>query len=342
MVSTLQIDGKYKVKDIANHSKIHENTNGSNKCYDKEKLLEVEKLTVSFVQYEAGLRQQEIKVIHDLNLTVDSGEIMVVVGASGSGKSLLAHAILDILPQNARVSGAIRYLGEELTPKRQALLRGHEIALIPQSVNYLDPLMRVGDQVRSRIRKKNSREIQRKIFERYHLRQEHERLFPFQLSGGMARRVLVSTAVVGGPKLIIADEPTPGLHPQVVEETLKHLRELADEGCGIMMITHDIDTALKIADKIAVFYAGTTIEIAPVGDFTGEGSLLRHPYTKALWRALPQNEFIPIPGFQPAPRDLPRGCVFEPRCQVKTEACSLRAPEMRGLRDGKVRCYHAT
>lgn len=312
MISILQTDRKCKAKDMNDNLKNYEDINSSNKCYDKEKLLEVEKLTVSFVQYEAGLRQREIQVIHDLNLTVASGEIMVVVGASGSGKSLLAHAILGILPSNARVSGSIRYLGEKLTPKRQALLRGREIALIPQSINHLDPLMRVGNQVRSMIHKKNARQTQRKIFERYHLAQRHERLFPFQLSGGMARRVLVATAVVGGPRLIIADEPTPGLHPAVVEETLKHLRGLADKGCGIVMITHDIETALKIADKIAVFYAGTTLEVAPVGDFIEDGSLLRHPYTKALWRALPQNEFIPIPGFQPVPSELPRGCVFEP------------------------------
>jgi peptide/nickel transport system ATP-binding protein len=314
----------------------------SKKLHSSKKLLEVENLSVSFVQYQGGIRQQELQVIRDLNIEVSSGEIVAVVGSSGSGKSLLAHGILGILPKNAHVAGSIRYLGEELTQERQELLRGREITLIPQSVNYLDPLMPVGKQVQGITPKKDALQAQRKIFERYHLTRDHERLFPFQLSGGMARRILIATAVVGDPRLIIADEPTPGLHPQVIEETLKNLRELADGGCGIMMITHDMETALKIADQIAVFYGGTTLEVAPVGDFTGDGSLLRHPYTKALWRALPQNEFLPIPGFQPTPNNLPSGCLFEPRCQVKTSECALIPPKMCERRGGKVRCYHAT
>lgn len=309
---------------------------------NKKPMLEVENLSVSFIQYEAGLRQRELNVISDLNVEVCHGEIVAVVGSSGSGKSLLAHAILGILPQNARVSGSICYLGKELTPKWQETLRGREIALIPQSVNFLDPLMRVGEQVRSTIRSGKAIDIQRNIFQRYQLTKEDEKLFPFQLSGGMARRVLVATAVVGGAKLIIADEPTPGLHPQVVEETLKHLKELAYQGCAVMLITHDIDTALKIADRIAVFYAGTTLEVAPIKDFAGDGKKLRHPYTKALWKALPQNEFIPIPGFQPAPNNLPAGCVFGPRCQNKTKECLKVRPVMHEVRLGKVRCHHAT
>lgn len=304
-------------------------------------ILEVRDLTVSFVQYTGGLRQRNLNVITSLNVAIKPGEIVAVVGSSGSGKSLLAHAILGILPRNASITGSMRYAGEELTPGYQARLRGREIALIPQSVTFLDPLMRVGAQVRTAVKDGDAGAAQRKVFTRYQLGDQVERLFPFQLSGGMARRVLVSSAVVSGARLVIADEPTPGLHPEVVRETLGHFRELADEGRGVMLITHDIQTALKIANQIAVFYAGTTVEIAPVADFAGDGESLRHPYSRALWRALPQNSFEPIPGFQPLPNALPPGCLFEPRCRLATPECGAAQPGARELRGGMVRCIHA-
>lgn len=306
-----------------------------------EPLLEVKDLSVSFVQYVSGLRQRTL-VITSLNISVRPGEILAIVGSSGSGKSLLAHAILGILPTNARVNGTIMYDSQELTPQRQTELRGKEIALIPQSVSYLDPLMKVGAQVRTGINNSQPAEIQRKVFERYQLKPQCEELYPFQLSGGMLRRVLVSTAVVSDAKLVIADEPTPGLHPEVLRETLEHFRELADEGRAVILITHDIEAALKIADNIAIFYAGTTVEVAPVGDFSGSGGVLRHPYTKALWRALPQNGLAPLKGAQPLADSLPSGCLFEPRCSKATPQCREEPPLARDLRGGIVRCNHAS
>ena len=305
-------------------------------------MLDIHDLSISFTQYQAGLRQKNMAMISNLSLSAKKGEILAVVGSSGSGKSLLAHAVLGILPKNATMTGNILYKGEPLTLERQKTLRGKEIALIPQSVNFLDPLMRVGHQVRKTARKNIARNVQKKVFERYKLHSRAERLFPFQLSGGMARRVLVSTAVVGRAELIIADEPTPGLHLEVVHETLNHLRELADEGCAVVLITHDIGMVTDVADHIAVFYAGTVVEVAPAGDFKEEGRHLRHPYTRALWHALPQNGFVPIPGSQPCQHDLPPGCLFEPRCHKKTPACAEMIPPMQELRSGKVRCIHAT
>ena len=305
-------------------------------------MLEVDNLLISFIQYQTGLKQKTLQVISDLNIKISAGEILAIVGSSGSGKSLLAHAILGILPKNALVSGTMLYDGKELTPQLQKKLRGNEIALIPQSVNFLDPLMKVGAQVRSSVHDGKSKEKQKKLFNRYALESRVESLYPFQLSGGMARRVLVASAVVGGAKLIIADEPTPGLHPEVVKETLHHLRELANQGCAVMLITHDIGTALSVADNIAVFYSGTTIEIAPSSDFSGKGEALRHPYTKALWNALPQNGFTPIEGFQPSHSESHTGCLFESRCSVKSKECLCEAPISRELRFGKVRCHHAT
>lgn len=305
-------------------------------------ILEVENLSISFQQYSSGLKRRTLEVMSNLSISLEAGEVLAVVGSSGSGKSLLAHAILGVLPENAKTSGEIRYEGELVTPKRLQALRGKEIALIPQSVNFLDPLMQVGKQVRQSARKGDAVVQQKAVFERYQLATQVEKMYPFQLSGGMARRTLLSTAAVSGASIIIADEPTPGLDEAVMKEALDNFKEFADEGRAVMLITHDIEAALMIANKIAVFYAGMVVEIAPVEDFTGDGEKLRHPYTKALWKALPQNDFTPIPGAQPQLDDLPSGCLFAPCCPLVTEACTKALLEMRDLHGGKVRCIHAT
>ena len=307
-------------------------------------MLTISNLSITFTQYAQGLYRKRLEVITDLDLTVQAGELVAVVGASGSGKSLLAHALLGILPDNAQLLGTMTFQVEPLTQKRCEVLRGKAIALIPQSIGYLDPLMTVGRQVQrvgqlSGLSSDAARTLRNRPFARYDLPAYTPQRYPFQLSGGMARRVLISTAVVTSAQLVIADEPTPGLHPDVVTETLNHLRELAQEGRGVMLITHDIEAALQVADRVAVFYAGTTVEIADVKDFaTGN---LRHPYSQALWRSLPQNDFVPIPGNQPSPENLPLGCLFYDRCPWVTAECKQARPELRFVRHGWVRCIHA-
>ena len=304
-----------------------------------ESLLEIHDLSVSFRMYDHALEQHDLQVISDLHLTVRPGEVVAIAGSSGSGKSLLASAILGILPGNATVHGHLHYKGSQLTPERQAQLRGTEIALVPQSIAYLDPLMKVGKQADGH-RKPRPTEKRRKLFARFGLPEKTEQLYPFQLSGGMARRVLVSTALITDAQLIIADEPTPGMSLDQAMEALKLFRTLADEGRGVILITHDIDLAFAFADRVAVFYAGTTVEIAPAADFRTGPEALRHPYSQALWRALPQNGFEPMPGFQPYAGNLPKGCLYAPRCPYKTPECEQAVPPVRTIRGGEVRCYH--
>ena len=306
-----------------------------------ETLLEIHDLSVSFRMYDGTLEQKELQVISDLHLTVRPGEIVAVAGSSGSGKSLLASAILGILPGNATVSGQLRYKGQELTLENQKKLRGTEIALVPQSIAFLDPLMKVGKQADGH-KKPYPVEKRRGLFKRFSLPENTEKLYPFQLSGGMARRVLVSTALITDAQLIIADEPTPGMSLEQALEALQRFRELANEGKGVILITHDIDLAFEFADRVAVFYAGTTVETAPVADFKTGAEALRHPYSKALWRALPQNGFTPIDGFQPYAGNLPEGCLFSPRCPYATAECYEKTPPTQELRGGEVRCFHAT
>ncbi|MDD9269027.1 ABC transporter ATP-binding protein [Paenibacillus sp. GCM10023248] len=305
-------------------------------------MLDIRDLSVRFSRYDRSLRQVHTNVIHNLQLSLQAGEIVAVVGSSGSGKSLLAHAILGILPGNAEVTGCIAFKGEALTAERQRRLRGREIALIPQSVQYLDPLMRVGEQVRQSARLGDPAELQVNAFRKYQLADIVAQWFPFQLSGGMARKVLVSTATVSGARLVIADEPTPGLDAPAMAGTLGRFRQLADEGCAVMLITHDIEAALSVADRIAVLYAGTVLETARTRDFAGEGEGLRHPYTKALWNALPSRRFAALPGAQPLPDAPQAGCAFAPRCAEATAQCLALVPDMRAVRNGEVRCHHAT
>lgn len=308
---------------------------------EEEPILKVEDLSVAFHMYDKGLEQYDLKVISNLSLDVKPGEIVAIAGSSGSGKSLLAHAVMGILPENSKVTGRITYKGQMLDQKKKEALRGTEIALVPQSIAYLDPLMKVGNQVTGSDRGKEKETSKKEIFRRFHLDEKIETYYPFQLSGGMARRVLVSTAVISNASLIIADEPTPGLDLEMALEALKIFRELADEGKAVVLITHDIDLAFHLADRIAVFYAGTTVEMAKAEDFRKGMENLRHPYSKALWQALPQNGFKPIPGFQPYARYLPKGCLFSPRCPHRTKECEETIP-MREIREGYVRCIHAT
>ena len=308
---------------------------------NQQPLLEVSDLSVSFQMYRRGLTRQRLQVISSLSLSVYPGEILAVAGSSGSGKSLLASAILGILPDNAWVEGRLSFDGRPLTPDRQAELRGGESALVPQSVAFLDPLMKVGSQADGH-RKPRPTEKRRSLFRRFGLPEQTERLYPFQLSGGMARRVLVSTALLAGARLIIADEPTPGMSLDQAREALQMFRDLADAGKAVVLITHDIDLAFHFAHRIAVFYAGTTVETAPAEDFRRGPEALRHPYSRALWRALPQHDFAPIAGFQPYAGDLPRGCLFAPRCPHRTAQCESAVPPVRRVRDGEVRCFHAT
>lgn len=252
-------------------------------------MLEVKNLSVSFRMYDRKLDQIIKKAVHDISMDVQAGEIHAVVGSSGSGKSLLAHAVMDILPDNAIMGGEIYFEKERITTQNIKKLRGKEITLIPQSISYLDPLMKTNRQIFGKV---VDAEKQRSLFESFNLKVSDGNKFPFQLSGGMARRALIMTSVVTDSKLVVADEPTPGLNPQLATEILSVFRTMADEGRGILLITHDVDLVCEVADRISIFYGGTILETLSVKDFLAGN--VDHPYTKALWNALPQNNFEAI------------------------------------------------
>ena len=306
-----------------------------------QKLLEVNNLSISFTQYVEGLNRHDIKVISDLTIDVNENEIVAVLGSSGSGKSLLAHSILGILPYNSHVTGEIKYKGQTLDQELKEKLRGKEISLIPQSVNYLDPLMKVSEQAIGECKDEKEHDEkkirQREIFSKYGLDESVDDLYPFELSGGMARKVLLSTALIGNPDLLIADEPTPGLDKKSVEETIEDIRKLKENGKGVLLITHEIDVALKTADRIAIFYSGYVIEINNVENFKNVDNVL-HPYTKALINSLPRNGFKLTEGVQPLD-DVP-GCPYYENCPKRIAKCENNKPELINHNGVMIRCFN--
>lgn len=262
-------------------------------------LLTVEHLTVAYRMYDPRARFWRPRrayhdVLRDLTLSVHEGEILALVGASGSGKSVLADALMGLFDANAVASGEMWFDGSLVAPGDLGNLRGHGISLVPQGVSSLDPLMRVGEQVRGeargadrRARREDARRRmvrQRELFEAYGLASEVERMYPHELSGGMARRVLLMCALMEEPRLLIADEPTPGMDDESAAVAAHDLRAFAQDGGGVLLITHDLDFALSVADRLAVFREGTVVEETSVAAFR-RAEALRDPYARELSRA---------------------------------------------------------
>lgn len=309
-------------------------------------MLHIKNLSLSFSRYGGmSFRKVPLKIISDFNIAVHTGEMVAVIGSSGAGKSLLAHAILGILPSNAKLTGDIEFKGSRLTESRKKRIRGNEIALVPQSVAFLDPLESVKKNIQRAAFLNTGSTAKAGImmndaFDKYGLADNVGGLLPFQLSGGMARRVLIAAATVSGADLIIADEPTTGLDRNAIDDSLRVLKELTGEGKGVLLITHDIRAALKYADSIAVFYGGTTLEIAAPEDFK-HPEKLRHPYTKDLYSSLPENGFVPVAGLNPFGDMIPAGCVYGERCSRKNELCETSRPDRKRINNGDVWCHHA-
>ena len=289
--------------------------------------------------------ENEVRALDHVNVTIDEGEFVAIIGQSGSGKSTLMNMLgcLDV-PS----SGSYRLHGQnvaDLDDDELSDIRNKEIGFIFQGFNLI-PNLTARENVELPLIYRgvsgNKREdLSRSALEKVGLahRMEHK---PAEMSGGQQQRVAIARAIAQAPPVILADEPTGNLDSHSTTEIMGILEELHKDGRKVILITHDIDLAFEFADKVAVFYAGTTVETAPASDFKTGPEALRHPYSKALWCALPQNGFTPIGGFQPYAGSLPTGCLFHPRCPHCTEECRCATPPMREVRGGEVRCFHGT
>ncbi|MGN8646443.1 ATP-binding cassette domain-containing protein [Gracilibacillus sp. HCP3S3_G5_1] len=233
-------------------------------------------------------QQSEHYLLEDIDFRLSEGQVLALVGASGSGKSLLAQAILQLLPDNLCQKGKVLYGDRPVIEKD----RGRNIVLIPQSIEALDPLMKVGKQIEGLMETDNTNQSMLHLLARLGLETDIARRYPFQLSGGQARRILAMIALASSANLVIADEPTPGLDQEAKRDMVSLLKEVQQAGKAILLITHDFEAALQLADQVAVLNHGKIVELTEVQNFFGDGEELIHPFTKALWQSLPQNLFI--------------------------------------------------
>ncbi len=333
-----------------------------------EPLLDIRGLNVDF-STGRGL----VRAVHDVSLSVSPGEVLGLVGESGSGKSVTALSTLRLLPTSARISGAIRFAGIagrlpnggahngqprdllKLSEEEMRQVRGAGISMIFQEpMTALNPVMKVGEQIAEALLahgKAAKREARQAALDMMHQMAipDAERRFsnyPHQLSGGLRQRVMIAMALVCRPKLLIADEPTTALDVTIQAQILALLAELRERlGLALLFISHDLGVVAQIADRVAVMYAGRVVEIAPVRSLFSSPA---HPYTQGLLRAAPSLATPPahrlptIEGTVPALAELPPGCPFEPRCDVRLPECTLAVPPLVEVGPGHVaRCLRA-
>lgn len=308
-------------------------------------VLRVEHLSVRFAMPGGRF----VEAVTDASFDLGPGQCLALVGESGCGKSVLASALLGLLPGNAETSGSARLAGgpDVLAADERTLaraVRGRRIGLVPQSpAAHLTPVRTIRAHLEETVRElapvpkaalRGAAEAAaaRAAFPASHL--DHH---PHQLSGGLAQRAATALALVGDAPLLLADEPTTGLDRELVHRTVDELRShTRGTGRALLLITHDLAAAERIADTVAVMYAGRIVELAPATPFFGAPGP-RHPYARGLLDALPERAFTPIPGAPPELGALPPGCAFAARCPSADRDCRARLPL---LTEG-VACHHA-
>jgi oligopeptide/dipeptide ABC transporter ATP-binding protein len=318
-----------------------------------ETILEVKNLRTQFHD-----RHQTLKALDGVSLTLNRGEVLGVVGESGCGKTTLALSILNLIPHPGAIeSGSILFQGKNiLTMSANELreLRGNQISMIFQDpVAGLNPILSVGDQVQEIITahlgvsRDRAREMAVDLLTNMGL-PDAERIinrFPFQLSGGMAQRVMIAIAMALKPAVLIADEATSALDMTVQAQILDELRKLRDGGVSILLITHDFGVIAQMADRVAVMYSG---RIAEMGEPEALFHRPRHPYTAALLDSLPRldsrakSRLRQVAGRPPDPTKLPDQCAFMARCPKAILACrNLDTPPLSEIEPGHfAACYN--
>ena len=317
-----------------------------------ERLLDVESLRVSFITDE-GI----VQAVDEVSFTVDSGEVLAIVGESGCGKSVTAMTLMGLtrLP-NARFSGSAKLRGEELLTapeRRMRQIRGGEIAMIFQDpMSALNPVQRVGDQIVEQIRaheqvaKRPALEAAIAAMERVGIprARERARAFPHEFSGGMRQRVMIAMALSCSPSLLIADEPTTALDVTIQAQILELMKRLQrDYGSSILLITHDMGVVSDLAERVTVMYAGSVVEEGP------KASVFRdpqHPYTWGLLGSIPRvgrprvRRLAAIPGAPPSLLAPPEGCRFAPRCRHRFDKCGVRPELLERVAAGRADACH--
>jgi len=297
-------------------------------------------------------RQGDVPAVRGVSFDIQRGETLGIVGESGCGKSTVAFGIVNFLGTNGRiVSGEILFQGQNLVGKSEGDLRkirGDRIAMVYQDpMQALNPSMRLGDQmaevliVHRGMDRKAAEAKCIQMLERVYMPDAANvmKRYPHQISGGQQQRVVIAMALLNDPALLIMDEPTTALDVTVEAAVLDLIADLQrDFDTAIMYISHNLGVIARVADRVAVMYAGEMVERAAVADIFLRPS---HPYTQGLMRCVPRlgqdktsSYLYPIPGRVPSPQALPPGCIFEPRCAFARRECGQRRPELREVAAG--------
>ena len=313
-------------------------------------LLEIDRLTVR-LPIEGQLRT----VLHDVSLALDAGDAVGLVGESGAGKSMTARAVARLLPKRAQTEGSIRFAGTDVLAAEGRGLRAlrDDIGIVFQDPRaHVNPVRRIGDFMTEALRtnhrvtndaaKRRSVELLAEVGVPDGERRLHQ--YPHELSGGLLQRVMIATALLTEPKLLLADEPTTALDVTTQAEVMAILDELRREhGLALLFITHDLDLAGAVCDRTVVMYAGQVVEQQPSATLHERP---RHPYTAALVGARPDvastaPRLTAIPGQPLSAFEAPSGCAFAPRCPLAIDDCRAERPALRDLGDATVRCIRA-
>ncbi len=315
-------------------------------------LLSVKDLSVAF-----NTRDGEVTPLSGVSFEMEKGEILGLVGETGSGKSVTAQAVMGLLPfLNGRVAGgSISFMGKDLgslSEDEYQKIRGNRISLIPQNpMTSLDPVYTVGNQIVEGLKRHTALSgndaVEKavsvmtslgipnaaKVFHQY----------PHQLSGGLKQRIVIAMGLCGDPKLLIADEPTTALDVTVQAQIVALFKKtVAEQNVGLIMITHDLGVIAHLCDRVAVMYAGSLVETGPVSEVFKHPC---HPYTRSLLNCIPKmgmaaDTLAAIPGNVPSVRSYPDGCRYHPRCEIVRELCRITIPRAHPTPSGsRVRCH---
>ena len=324
-------------------------------------LLEVRHLNIEFAAAAEraavptqSVSRRALRAVSDVSFSIAPGEVLGLVGESGSGKSITSLAIMRLLPPQARVSGEILFAENGTARNLPALpddsmrqLRGSRIAMIFQEpMTALNPVMRVGDQVAEAVRAHGTRSrneaaqlaVQAMADVAIPEPDRRARDYPHQLSGGMRQRVMIAMAIVNRPQLLIADEPTTALDVTIQAQILELLAELRSKfGLAMLFISHDLAVVSQVADRVAVMYAGSVVELGTKQEIF---RVPAHPYTRGLLEAVPDLKTVrarplgTIEGTVPPLHAMPPGCAFEPRCGFRVAECARELPPLVEVAQG--------